>query len=100
MTSSGQKASHRDATTKKLIADRLRLTVYYLPAYAPILNPVEGLWSALKRSLANLAPHGVDALAALGKTRPRPQTAVELSLSSFTTARGASVPAADPPAQR
>jgi transposase len=45
--------------------------VYYLPAYAPILNPVEGLWSAPKRSLANLAPHGVDALAALVKTRLR-----------------------------
>ena len=29
------------------------------------------MWSALKRSLANLAPHGTDALAALVKTRLR-----------------------------
>jgi putative transposase len=29
------------------------------------------VWSALKRSLANLAPHGTDALAALVKTRLR-----------------------------
>lgn len=32
---------------------------------------MEGVWSVLKRSLANLAPHGVDALAALVKTRLR-----------------------------
>jgi transposase len=30
--------------------------VFWLPAYAPDLNPVEGMWSALKRGvLANLA---------------------------------------------
>jgi putative transposase len=63
--------SHRDAAMKKLIAERPWLTVFYLPAYAPILNPVEGVWSALKRSLANLAPHSIDALAALVKTRLR-----------------------------
>ena len=45
--------------------------MFYLPAYAPILNPVQGVWSALKRSLANLAPHGVDGLAALVKSRLR-----------------------------
>ena len=32
---------------------------------------MEVLWSALKRSLADLAAHGVDALAALVKTRRR-----------------------------
>lgn len=45
--------------------------MFYLPAYAPILNPVQGVWSALKRSLANLAPYGVDGLAALVKSRLR-----------------------------
>ncbi|MEU8359253.1 transposase [Nonomuraea sp. NPDC048882] len=30
-------------------------TVFQLPAYAPELNLVEQVWSALKRSLANLA---------------------------------------------
>ena len=45
--------------------------MHYLPAYAPILNPVEGLWSVLKRSVADLAPRGVDASAALVKTRLR-----------------------------
>lgn len=61
--------AHRDAQMKRLIAERDWLTVFYLPPYAPTLNPVEGLWSALKRSLANLAPHGTDALAALVRTR-------------------------------
>jgi hypothetical protein len=29
--------------------------IYRLPAYAPGLNPVEGIWSLLKRSMANFA---------------------------------------------
>ncbi|XES01533.1 transposase [Streptomyces sp. S1D4-11] len=38
------------------IADRDWLTVLQLPPYAPDLNPVEGLWSVLRRtSLANRA---------------------------------------------
>jgi DDE superfamily endonuclease len=61
--------AHRDAAMKRLLATRPWLTVFHLPPYTPTLNPVEGLWSALKRSLANLAPHGTDALAALIKTR-------------------------------
>lgn len=61
--------AHRDTEMKRLIAQRDWLTVFYLPPYAPTLNPVEGLWSALKRSLSNLAPHGTDALAALVRTR-------------------------------
>ncbi|MET9881158.1 transposase [Actinacidiphila glaucinigra] len=32
------------------------LTVFQLPAYAPDLNPVEGIWSSLRRtSLTNIA---------------------------------------------
>jgi transposase len=63
--------SHRDAAMKKLITERDWLTVFYLPACTPTLNPVEGVWSALKRSLANLAPHSTDALTGLVKTRLR-----------------------------
>ncbi|WP_267254740.1 transposase [Catenulispora pinisilvae] len=51
---------------KKLLAERDWLAVFYLPAYTPTLNPVEGVWSALKRSLANLAPRSTDALALCG----------------------------------
>jgi transposase len=31
------------------------LTVHQLPAYNPDLNPVEGIWSLLRRKLANTA---------------------------------------------
>jgi transposase len=45
------------------------LTVFQLPAYAPELNPAEGVWSSLRRGLANLAPRGIDELTAAVKTR-------------------------------
>ncbi|MEU8892525.1 transposase [Streptomyces sp. NPDC048442] len=39
------------------------MTVHYLPAYAPGLNPVEQVWSHLKRTaLANLAALTLDEL--------------------------------------
>ncbi|MFF7888392.1 transposase [Streptomyces sp. NPDC020794] len=31
------------------------LTVFHLPAYAPDLNPQEGIWSLVKREIGNLA---------------------------------------------
>lgn len=31
------------------------MTVYQLPGYAPQLNPVEGIWSLIRRNLANTA---------------------------------------------
>jgi transposase len=45
---------------RELIAARLWLSVYQLPPYAPEPNPVEGVWSHLKRSLANLRKHSLD----------------------------------------
>ncbi|WP_407690779.1 transposase [Saccharothrix syringae] len=64
-----------DAAMRALIATRLWLTVFRLPPYAPDLNPAEGVWSHLKRSLANLAPFALDGLVAvirnrLGSTAP------------------------------
>jgi putative transposase len=61
--------THVSRTMHQLIAARLWLTVYQLPPYAPELNPVEGVWSHLKRSLANLTKHSLDQLIALVKTR-------------------------------
>jgi transposase len=45
------------------------LTVFQLPPYAPELNLAEGVWSSLRRGLANLAPRGIDQLAAVVKTK-------------------------------
>jgi DDE superfamily endonuclease len=61
--------THVSRAMRQLFAARAWLTVYQLPAYAPELNPVEGIWSVLKRSLANLTKHGIDQLTALVKTR-------------------------------
>jgi hypothetical protein len=57
---------------RQLIGTRSWLTVYQLPAYAPELNPVEAVWSSLKRSLANLTKQGIDQLVVLIKTRLKP----------------------------
>ncbi len=43
--------------------------MFYLPAHAPELNPVEGVWAHTKKSLANLAMRTVDQLIALVKNR-------------------------------
>ena len=56
-------------TMRELIDARLWLTAYQLPPYAPEFNPVDGAWSLLKRSLANLTKHSLDELPALVKTR-------------------------------
>jgi transposase len=61
--------AHVSAAMRRLIAARRWLVVYQLPPYAPELNPVEGVWSHLKRSLANLARHTIDQVAGLVKTR-------------------------------
>ena len=54
-----------------LIAARDWLTVFRLPPYAHELNPVEQVWSHLKRSLANLTKTSLAQLTELVKTRLR-----------------------------
>jgi putative transposase len=61
--------THVSAGMRRLVAARPWLRVYQLPAYAPELNPVEAVWSHLKKSLTNLAKRGVDQLLTLIKTR-------------------------------
>ncbi|MFF3585101.1 transposase [Streptomyces mirabilis] len=61
--------THVSRTMRQLIDARSWLTVYQLPPYAPEFNPVEGVWSHLKRSLANLTKHSLDQLTTLVKTR-------------------------------
>ena len=52
----------------ELIAARDWLAFCKLPPYAHELNPVEPVWSHLKRSLANLAKRNISQLTALVKT--------------------------------
>jgi transposase len=55
--------AHFSAAMAELAAARDWLTVYRLPPYAHELNPVEPVWSRLKRSLANLAKRNLGATA-------------------------------------
>ncbi|QUH03983.1 transposase [Saccharopolyspora erythraea] len=61
--------THISAAMRKLITNRDWLHVIPLPAYAPDLNPTEGVWSHVKRSLGNLAAASVDHLAAIVRNR-------------------------------
>jgi len=61
--------SHVSAAMTGLLEARDWLTVYQLPPYAHELNPVELVWSHLKRSLAGLAKRNLHQLAALVKPR-------------------------------
>ena len=63
--------THTSGAMAALIAARDWLTVYRLPPYASELNPVEPVWSNLKRSLANLTKHDIDQLTVLVKSRLR-----------------------------
>ena len=45
------------------------LRVYRLPAYAPDINPAEGIWSLLKRSIANFAAADLHGLVRIIKNR-------------------------------
>jgi transposase len=63
--------THVSGTMAELVAARDWLTIYRLPPYAHELNPVELVWSHLKRSLANLAKRNLTQLTILIKTRLR-----------------------------
>ena len=63
--------THVSAAMTELVTARDWLTVCQLPPYAHELNPVEPVWSHLKRSLANLAKRNLAELTALVRTRLR-----------------------------
>ncbi|MFF3000141.1 transposase [Streptomyces sp. NPDC057950] len=47
--------THLAAGLKRYAADHDWLTTIPLPAYAPDLNPVEAVWSLVRRAMANAA---------------------------------------------
>ncbi len=50
--------AHRSHQTRNFIASQGRLTIEFLPPYAPELNPIEGVWGYLKYH--RLPNHGID----------------------------------------
>jgi transposase len=72
--------AHTSLAMRAWVADQHQwLQVEYLPAYAPDLNPVEGLWANLKGvELANRACFSLEELAAaaeqgIGRVRGEPE---------------------------
>jgi transposase len=45
------------------------LRIFQLPTYAPELNPAEGIWSLLKRAIANFAAPNLDNLVRIVKRK-------------------------------
>ena len=80
--------THVSAAMTSLAEARDWLTVFQLPPYAHELNPVELVWSHLKRSLANLAKRNLPQLTALIKTRLRRMQYRPALLESFLASTG------------
>ena len=56
---------HRAKAVQTFVHENERLSIVYLPPYAPELNPVELVWAYVKHHvLANLCPETVDGLKA------------------------------------
>jgi putative transposase len=85
-------SGHKSAAMRALIAARPWLRVYTLPAYAPELNPVEKVWSHLKRGLANLAASTATNLASRAKTRLKKMQYTDGLVDGFFGATGLSPP--------
>ena len=84
--------AHKSAAMRRLVAARPWLRVYQLPAYAPELNPVEKVWSVMKRSLANLSARTATALAAMVKNRLKRMQYRDGLIDGYFAATGLSPP--------
>lgn len=56
-------STHHGEPLARLLRRHRRLHIEHFPAYAPELNPDEGVWSLAKRELANGCPLDADQLA-------------------------------------
>jgi transposase len=76
--------AHRAKTTTAWLATAPTLHTFFLPPYAPELNPVEYLWSWSKMNpLANRAIHEVDQLAQVARNSARSVQHQQQLLRSF-----------------
>ena len=55
-------STHKGDPIEQLQRQRRRLRIEHFPAYAPELNPDEGVWAQDKGKLANSCPRDVDEL--------------------------------------
>lgn len=57
-------STHKGKPLEELRRRHVRLHIEYFPAYAPELNPDEGVWCQAKRELANSCPKDIEELTA------------------------------------
>jgi DDE superfamily endonuclease len=60
--------THTSTRMRELVTDRPWLRTHLLPAYAPELNAVEGVWALLKKYLADLAKHNIEQITATSRS--------------------------------
>jgi len=86
----GRLGTHTSKAMQQLIDARPWLTVFHFPPYAPELNPVEGVWSRCKRSLANLTAGTLGRLEALIRHRLKSLQYRPTTLDGFISGTGLS----------
>jgi len=82
---------HVSAVMRTFVDRHAWLTVVQLPAYAPELNPVEGVWSNLKHGLGNLTARTTDQLAAIIRSRLKSIQHRPSLLDAFITGTGLTI---------
>jgi hypothetical protein len=89
--------THISKTMQALVAEREWLTIVLLPGYAPELNPVEGMWAHIKRSLANLAACTLSKLETLLRRRIKALQYRHAILDGFLAGTGLALDRPDGP---
>ena len=81
--------THQSPTMRQFIDEHEDwLTVFHLPKYAHELNPAEGAWAQIKSGLGNFAVPGIDALAALIRTKLKRQQHRPALIDGFIAGTG------------
>jgi transposase len=76
--------AHRAKTVRSLIRKTPCLYAFFLPPYAPELNPVENVWGYMKtNSMANLTPLDLNSLTQTTRTHGRSLQRKQNLLRSF-----------------
>ena len=84
--------AHRSHKTRSFVENQKRLTIEFLPPYAPELNPVEGVWGYLKyHRLPNHGIYDVDELHQRASDEADDVAATSELLRSFVAASGLSI---------
>ena len=76
--------AHRSKKVQAFLRSADHLYPFFLPAYAPELNPVEDVWGYLKRNpLSNFAPDNLETLTTTARTHSRSLQRKQKLLRSF-----------------